>query len=86
MLCDKVVIANWPDHLNVELLLSISESWLEDNKVVAVEIGFKVDSFSECGHFSSSEIDSALNFSGTIAEFEHVGVVFSVAILKSGHN
>lgn len=86
MFGNLVVIGDWTNHLDVEFLLIISESGFKNDEVVAVEIGFKVHSFGKGGHFSTCEVDSSLYFSGAIAELEHVGVVFPVAVFKSGYN
>jgi hypothetical protein len=86
MFSDEVVIGDRTNHLYVELFLVISESWFEDNEIVAVVIGLKVNALCESGHLTSCEVNSSLDFSSTVTELEHVGVVLSMAVLKSGHN
>lgn len=83
---DNVVVCDRFDHLDVEFLFSIGESGLEHNKVVIVNVCLKVDSLGEGWHLASSQVDSALNFTGTIAELEHVWVVFAVVCFQSAYN
>lgn len=86
MFRNHVVIGDRSDHLNVEFLLSISESWFEYDKIIRVEICLEIESLCKRRHFSSSEIDSSLYFTSTIAKFEHIGVILSMTALKSGNN
>lgn len=83
---DNVVVCDRFDHLDVEFLFSISESGLEHNKVVIVNVCLKVDSLGEGWHFASGQVDSALYFTGTIAELEHVGVVFAMVGFQSAYD
>lgn len=84
MFRNHVHVGDWSDHLDVKLLFSVCESGFKNDKIVAVEVGFEVESFGEWGHFSPCEIDPALDFTGAVAEFEHVGVVLAVDFLESG--
>lgn len=86
VLWNHVHVCDWPYHLNVKFFLIVCKSGFQDNKIVTVQIGFKVDSFGKGRHFSSSEVDSAEDFSSTITEFEHIGVALTMAIFKSGDN
>ena len=86
MLWNHIHVCNWSDHLNVEFFLIVCKSGFEDHKIVTVQIGLEVDPFSEGRHFSSSEIDSALDFPCIIREFEHVRVALTTAIFESGNN
>ena len=72
--------------MNIKLFLTISKSGFKNYEIVTVEVGFEVKSLCERGHFASSEVDSALNFTGAIAEFEHIGVVLSVDFFESGYD
>lgn len=86
MFGNDVHVGDRSDHLDVELLFSIGKPGFEDYKIVIVEVGFEVESFSEGGHFSSREVDSALDFTSAVAKFEHVGVVLSVDFFESGYD
>ena len=63
------------DHLDVELSFSLGELGFEDYKEIVSVFVFEGDAFCEGGHFAWGEVDSAFDFSGAIAEEEHVAVV-----------
>lgn len=46
--------------------------------------GFKIDALGEGWHFSTCQVDSAFDFTCAVTEFEHVGVILTIAVFESG--
>ncbi len=86
MLRNHVHVGHRSNHLNIKLFFTISKSGFKDYEIVTVDIGFEVKSLCKRRHFASSEVDSALNFTGAITEFEHIRVVLSVDFFESADN
>lgn len=86
MLRNHIVVCDWSDHLNVKFFFVVCKSRLQYHKIITVKFAFEIDSFCEAGHSSSSEVDSALDFTGAITKFEHARVAFLFWIFKPGDN
>ena len=81
MFGNGIIVGDGFDHLDVELFLSVGKSWFEYNEEIVVVIGFEIYSFGEGGHLAACQVYTALDFARTVAELEHVGVVFSSVVL-----
>ncbi len=86
MLRDGIVVRNWLDHLNVELLLTIREPGLEHDKVIAPKTGLKTNPLSERGHLPSSQVNPPLNFPRAVTELEDIRVVLPVEAFQPTHD
>ena len=78
-----VVIVHWLYHLNIELSLPLRKLWLEHNKKVLSTLLFESYLLSKSWHFSRCQVDSSFKLSSSIAEQEHVGIVFPPETLES---
>ena len=75
MFGDNVVVCDWFDHLDVEFLFSVCESWLEDYEEIGSVFIFEGDSLCEGRHFARSQVDPGLDLTSPVTEGEHIGVV-----------
>lgn len=85
MFCDDVVVIDFSDHLDVELLFALGEFGLEyDVEIVSVLV-LEGYSLGKSWHLSGREVDSALDLARAIREEEHVGIIFPPEILQSAN-
>jgi hypothetical protein len=86
MFRQRIIIIDLPNHLYIELLLSISKSRFKNNEIVGAKIILKVNSIGKRRHFATRQVNPAFDFARTITEFEHVRVVFTTMRFKTGHD